>query len=155
MNMSRITLPQANSIEKVMDVVSFVYHNPKSSIEDIAEYIGFTVRQALYYRDAARYFGLIDGQMSPTSKCADIMSNGGIHFTEGFYECVIKDELFGAVFTKYALFPECDIDKYALDVASIYYPDLATSSTLARRSHAMVLWAKKILHNIVSKQIIK
>ena len=61
----------------------------------------------------------------------------------------------GVCGTKDAFFPECDIDKYALDVASIYYPDLATSSTLARRSHAMVLWAKKILHNIVSKQIIK
>lgn len=144
----KISLPQANNLDTVIDVASYLYGFPGSSMEQVAEYIGFTRRQAQYYTFACEYLGLIDENCMPTTLCNRIMAKGGLNKTEGVYECVLNDEVMGRVFARLALFPECDIDQYALSIASIYFPELAENSTLVRRCHGIVLWCKKILEYI-------
>ena len=46
------SLPQANDLDKVIDVMTYIHYHPGCSEKDIADFIGFAVRQARYYVDA-------------------------------------------------------------------------------------------------------
>ncbi|MBY0515373.1 MAG: hypothetical protein K2P81_00590 [Bacteriovoracaceae bacterium] len=51
-------IPQANNLLKVLDTLQAVYKGSRSD-KDIAQYIGYTPRQARYYRRAVEIFGFI------------------------------------------------------------------------------------------------
>jgi len=53
-----IPFPQANSLEKILRLCSFLKGNPKN-IDEIAEKFEFEGRQSDYYANAGRYLGLI------------------------------------------------------------------------------------------------
>jgi len=53
-----IPFPQADSFERVMDLVGFITAGPKSDVQIIEKY-GFVRRQADYYPNAAAYLGLV------------------------------------------------------------------------------------------------
>jgi len=53
-----IPFPQANSLEKILRLCSFLKCSPKN-VDEIAEEFGFEGRQSDYYANAGRYLGLI------------------------------------------------------------------------------------------------
>lgn len=58
-----IPFPQADSFERVLDLVSFVNQEPKTEAQ-IKDNYDFVERQADYYPNAARYLGLVEKSQS-------------------------------------------------------------------------------------------
>ncbi len=145
------TLPQANDLNKVIDVMTYIYYHPQSSYEDIATYIGFSKRQAQYYVDACIYLNLVDEEHKPTNICMDIFKNNPANITESVYERIILDDLIGQVFAKAFAFPEYDLDNFAQELVTIYYPEILSTATIERRAHNIVLWCKKIIKSLSLK----
>jgi hypothetical protein len=56
-NLANIPFPQADSIERVIDLVSILIETPLS-VEDLATHYSFDPRQSDYYYNAAQYLGL-------------------------------------------------------------------------------------------------
>ena len=149
----RKSLPQANDLDHVIDVIAYVYNNPGCTLDDIAEYIGFTYRQARYYFDAARYLDMVDENRMPTGLTKDIYKRMPESITECVYERIITDELMGQVFAKAFLFPSYDIEKFSQELVSIYHPEIVGTTTFKRRSHVIVLWCERIIKYTTSKHI--
>ncbi len=138
-------LPQANDLDKVVDVLTYIYYHPGCSYSDIAGYIGFTERQGKYYADACVYLDLVEEGRKPTAVCEDIFKNSPQNVTERVYERIITDELMGQVFARTFVLPETDLDQFAQDLVSYYHPEIASGSTFERRTHNIVLWCKRII----------
>lgn len=66
-NLEGIPFPQADSFERVIDLVSILIENPKS-VEDLATHYGFDPRQSDYYYNAAQYLGLATSEEDPETK---------------------------------------------------------------------------------------
>lgn len=138
-------LPQANDLDKVIDVMTFIHFHPGCSYQDIANYIGFTERQAKYYTDACIYLDLVDDLRMPTAVCEDIFENSSYSVTERVYERILTDDLLGRVFARAYLLPESDLDTFAQELVSIFHPEIVSSSTFERRTHNIVLWCNRII----------
>ena len=141
-------LPQANDLNKVIDVMTFLHYHPGSSYREIAEYIGFTERQAKYYADTCVYLDLIDSQRKPTVVCEDIFKNNPQNITERVYERIMIDDLMGQVFARAYVLPDSDLDAFSQELVSYYYPEITGESTFERRTHNIVLWCKRIIKYI-------
>ena len=147
------SLPQANDIDKVVDVITYVINNPGCSLDDIAEYIGFTYRQARYYYDACRYLDLIDTDCQPSGLAKDFFKKSPESITECVYERIITDELMGQVFARAFLFPNSDIEKFSQELVSYYHAEIVSQTTFVRRAHIIVLWCNRIIKYVTSKHI--
>ncbi len=138
-------LPQANDLNKVIDVMTFIHYHPGCSYAEIADYIGFAERQAKYYADACVYLDLVNEDRKPSAVCEDIFNNSPQYVTERVYERIITDELMGQVFARAYVLPESDLDGFAQQLVSFYHPEIASGSTFERRTHNIVLWCKRII----------
>ena len=145
MNMKNI-LPQANDLDKVIDVLTFIYYHPGCSYTEIADYIGFAERQAKYYADACVYLDLVVDGRKPSVVCEDIFKNTPQNVTERVYEKIITDDLMGQVFARTYVMPDSDLDAFAKELVSYYHPEIVSSSTFERRTHNIVLWCKRIIN---------
>lgn len=142
----RKSLPQANDLDKVIDVMTYIHYHPGCSEADIANFIGFAVRQARYYVDACRYLGLVEKNRYPSVVCEDIFRSNPHNVTERIFERIITDELMGQVFARAFVLPESDLDDYARELVAFYHPEIASSSTFKRRAHIIVLWCNRIIN---------
>lgn len=139
-------LPQANNLDKVIDVLTYIHYHPGCSYADIADYIGFAERQAKYYTDACVYLDLVKEGQKPSVVCEDIFKNNPQNVTERVYEQIITDELMGQVFARAYVLPDSDLDTFSQELVSYYHPEIASSSTFERRAHNIVLWCKRIIN---------
>ena len=139
-------LPQANDLDKVIDVLTFIHYHPGCSYAEIADYIGFAERQAKYYADACVYLDLVADGRKPSAVCEDIFKNTPQNVTERVYEKIITDDLMGQVFARTYVMPDSDLDAFAKELLSYYHPEIASSSTFERRTHNIVLWCKRIIN---------
>ena len=139
-------LPQANDLDKVIDVLTFIHYHPGCSYAEIADYIGFAERQAKYYADACAYLDLVVDGRKPSVVCEDIFKNTPQNVTERVYEKIITDDLMGQVFARTYVMPDSDLDAFAQELVSYYHPEIASSSTFERRTHNIVLWCKRIIN---------
>jgi len=139
-------LPQANDLDKVIDVLTFIHYHPGCSYSEIADYIGFAKRQAKYYADACVYLDLVFDGRKPSAVCEDIFKNTPQNVTERVYEKIITDDLMGQVFARTYVMPDSDLDAFAKELVSYYHPEIASSSTFERRTHNIVLWCKRIIN---------
>lgn len=144
-------LPQANDLNKVIDVMTYIYYHPKSDYDEIANYVGFTRRQAQYYVDACIYLNLVDEARNPTSICVNIFKNTPANITESVYERIILDDLIGQIFARMFTFPESDLDSFAQELVTMYYPEILSTATIERRAHNMVLWCRRIIKSLSLK----
>ena len=139
-------LPQANDLDKVIDVLTFIHYHPGCSYSEIADYIGFAERQAKYYADACVYLDLVEDGRKPSAVCEDIFKNTPQNVTERVYEKIITDDLMGQVFARTYVMPDSDLDAFSKELVSYYHPEIASSSTFERRTHNIVLWCKRIIN---------
>ena len=138
-------LPQANSLQKVVDEFIFYGCRKSCSIQDIANYCSFEPRQAQYYLSACIYLGLVndDGGLSEIGK--EIIENeDSATITKNIYIRVITDELISKIFSLMLISPDFSITPYACDLVSSLYPDYG-EAVVKRRVSTLVSWCREII----------
>lgn len=139
---------QANSLDKLIDVLLFMLTHPDCTMEDVAEYIGFSQRQVDYYTNAIRYLGLLDQARKPTPYALDIYANHKVDLKERVYACILSDPIICCIFAQCYLLPDSDVLAYAIELLTEEYPGYSTA-VYHRRADNLVKWCQRIIsyHN--------
>ena len=140
-------LIQANNLDTVIDTFMYLYIHPDCKKEDLAEYCGFTLRQADYYTNACKYLDLLDDAGKPTPLAMDIFHKHPAQITERVYERIIGDELMGKIFARMIALPDEEIKEFAEDITKEYFPGYS-ETVYERRSDNIVKWCRKIIKDL-------
>lgn len=144
--------PQANDLDKVIDVFTFIYMHPGCHLQEVSDYIGFTDRQGRYYFHACEYLGLVNKEHRLTPLGLEIWNNNSLNVTERIYERIMTDEVMGQVFAHALIFPKDDLYAFTASVVSAYYPDLTKAdSTFERRCTVIIKWVERIINYVKLK----
>ena len=143
-------LIQANRLDVVIDVFMYKYHHPDAEKKDIAEYCGFTLRQADYYTNACKYLAFLNDDLTPTKLADDIFQNHPAYITERVYEQIITDELIGKIYARMAMINE-DVYEYAMSLVQKYHPGYSRA-VYERRTTNMIKWCTQIINFQNKKQ---
>lgn len=143
-------LPQANTLQTVIRTFKFIANTIDCTLDDIAEFNQFRLRQASYYSNACFYLGLIeeDLQLSPLGE--EIMEepkNAKVRV----YELIIKHELIGQLFAKTALYPKARAVKEGKELVRELYPEYG-EAVIDRRTRCLIGWCEEILDFIKSSK---
>ena len=95
-------LPQANTLATVIRTFKLIGNTVNCTLNDIAEFNKFEVRQASYYANACYFLNLIDDNLKLTPLGQNIMQEPKQAKVK-IYELIIKNELIGQLFAKTAL----------------------------------------------------
>ena len=109
-------LIQANNLDMVIDTFMYIYMHPGCSKQELADYCGFTLRQADYYTNACKYLDLINDDWSKTPLSIDIFTNNPAEISERVYARIISDELMGQIFARMYVLPNEDPTIFALEL---------------------------------------
>ena len=145
-------LPQANDLEKVVNVFIYTLTKTNCTKKDIADFCNFELRQADYYLGACIYLNLIDEKMHATELGGEIYKSR-TRIKEQIYKQIIINPFVGKIFA-YRLFSSHDEAKeYAHQIAYEEYPDYSFS-VLNRRSEALLGWCEEIIGYLKTRSII-
>lgn len=143
-------LIQANNLDMVIDTFMYIYRHPGCKKQDIADYCGFTLRQADYYTNACKYLDLIDDNLLGTPLAKDIFTYNPAEVQERVYERIISDDLIGQIFARIYMLPENDCSEYAKAIVKEYFPGYS-DAVYERRTDNMIKWCTKIISFVKSK----
>ena len=143
-------LIQANNLDMVIDTFMYIYMHPECSKQELADYCGFTLRQADYYTNACKYLDLINDDWSKTSLAIDIFTNNPAEISERVYARIISDELMGQIFARIYVLPNEDPSTFALELTKEYYPGYS-DAVYERRSDNIVKWCRRIIEKMNTK----
>ena len=143
-------LIQANNLDMVIDTFMYIYMHPECNKQELADYCGFTLRQADYYTNACKYLDLINDDWSKTSLAIDIFTNNPAEISERVYERIISDELMGQIFARIYVLPNEDPSTFALELTKEYYPGYS-DAVYERRSDNIVKWCRRIIEKMNTK----
>ena len=143
-------LIQANNLDMVIDTFMYIYMHPGCSKQELADYCGFTLRQADYYTNACKYLDLINDDWSKTPLAIDIFSNNSAEISERVYARIISDELMGQIFARIYVLPNEDPSPFALELTKEYYPGYS-DAVYERRSDNIVKWCRRIIEKMNTK----
>ena len=85
-------LPQANTLATVIRTFKLIGNTFNCTLDDIAEFNKFDIRQASYYSNACFFLDLIDENLRLTTLGEDIMQEPK-QAKVRIYELIIKNEL--------------------------------------------------------------
>ena len=74
----------------VIDTFMYLYIHPKCTKQELADYCGFTLRQADYYTNACKYLDLVDDNLGKTPLATDIFTNNPAEIPERVYARIIN-----------------------------------------------------------------
>jgi hypothetical protein len=143
-------LIQANNLDMVIDTFMYIYMHPECNKQELADYCGFTLRQADYYTNACKYLDLINDDWSKTSLAIDIFTNNPAEISERVYARIISDELMGQIFARIYVLPNEDPSTFALELTKEYYPGYS-EAVYERRSDNIVKWCRRIIEKMNTK----
>ena len=143
-------LIQANNLDTVIDTFMYIYMHPGCTKQELADYCGFTLRQADYYTNACKYLDLINDDWSKTPLADDIFINNPAEISERVYARIISDELMGQIFARIYVLPNEDPSKFALELTKEYYPGYS-DAVYERRSDNIVKWCRRIIEKMNTK----
>ena len=143
-------LIQANNLDMVIDTFMYIYMHPGCSKQELADYCGFTLRQADYYTNACKYLDLINDDWSKTPLAIDIFSNNSAEISERVYARIISDELMGQIFARIYVLPNEDPKSFALELTKEYYPGYS-DAVYERRSDNIVKRCRRIIEKMNTK----
>lgn len=143
-------LIQANNLDLVVDTFMYIYMHPGCSKQELADYCGFTLRQADYYTNACKYLDLINDDWSKTTLAVDIFTNNPAEISERIYARIISDELMGQIFARIYVLPNEDHSTFALELTKEYYPGYS-EIVYERRSDNIVKWCRRIIEEMNTK----
>lgn len=136
-------LPQANSLDVLIDTFKYCVEHPSYSKHDLATHIGYRLRQVDYYLNACIYLGILAPDGSPTNYSKQLYDLGE-SLRLGIYERIINDPLIGKIFTHYLIFSTSDIKEFAMREVSLSYPDYK-DVVIKRRVSTLISWCDEIM----------
>ena len=143
-------LIQANNLDTVIDTFMYIYIHPGCTKQELADYCGFTLRQADYYTNACKYLNLINDDWSKTPLAIDIFTNNPAEITERVYARIISDDLMGQIFARIYVLPNEDPSAFALELTKEFYPGYS-EAVYERRSDNIVKWCRRIIEKMNTK----
>lgn len=136
-------LPQANSLDVVIETFKYCVEHPFYSKKDLAEHLGYNPRQVDYYLNACFYLDILDQNGKPTDYSINLYRLGE-QLRLGIYERILNDSLIGLVFTHYLVFPASEIKSFAINVVSSHYPEYK-DAVIKRRVSTVLAWCDEIM----------
>ncbi len=136
-------LPQANTLATVIRTFKLIGNTMNCSLEDIAEFNNFELRQASYYSNACYFLDLITEDRKLTKLGEDIMTNPK-NAKVRIYELIIKHELIGQLFAKIALYPKKKAVRDGKEIVRAIYPEYG-ESVIDRRTKCLIGWCEEII----------
>ena len=143
-------LIQANNLDTVIDTFMYIYMHPCCTKQELADYCGFSLRQADYYTNACKYLELINDDWSKTPLAIDIFTNNSAEISERVYARIISDELMGQIFARIYVLPNEDPSAFAMELTREYYPGYS-DAVYERRSDNIVKWCRRIIEKMNAK----
>ena len=143
-------LIQANNLDTVIDTFMYIYMHPGCSKQELADYCGFTLRQADYYTNACKYLDLINDDLGKTPLAIDIFTNNPAEISERVYARIISDELMGQIFARIYVLPNEDHSAFAMGLTKEYFPGYS-DAVYERRSDNIVKWCRRIIEKMNTK----
>ena len=143
-------LIQANNLDTVIDTFMYIYMHPGCTKQELADYCGFTLRQADYYTNACKYLDLINDDWSKTPLAVDIFTNNPAEISERVYARIISDELMGQIFARIYVLPNEDPSTFAMELTKEYYPGYS-EAVYERRADNIVKWCRRMIEKIKTK----
>lgn len=143
-------LPQANTLATVIRTFKLIGNTMNCTLNDIAGFNKFEVRQAAYYSNACFFLDLIDENLKLTSLGEDIMQDPR-RAKIRIYEQIIKNELIGQLFAKTALYSKRTAVKECKDVVRALYPEYG-EAVIDRRTKCLIGWCEEILDYLKTQQ---
>lgn len=142
-------LPQANSLNTVIDVFIYVSTMNKWTLNDVADFCKFDVRQSSYYINACHYLSLLndDGTLSEDGKI--IIANPS-NIKEKVYQRVISDALVSKIFARLLVEGENGLKDFTVQTIKEGYPEYS-DAVIERRSSTLINWCIEI-RDFVSKK---
>lgn len=148
--MMKKILPQANNLDTLINVFIYFCNKKNCTLQDIANFCNFDVRQASYYLNACLYLDLVDEKQNLTEFGNKVLTLPN-KIREQIYARIINDKLIGKVFARILLFPEDNIKNFTIDLLSEHYPEYS-EAVIKRRTSTIINWCKDII-NYTSKEI--
>lgn len=139
-------LPQANTLATVIRTFKFIANTTNCTLEDIADFNGFKVRQAAYYSNACYFLGLIDENLKITPLGSNIMQKP-LQARIRIYELIIHNELIGKLFAKTALYSKNVAIKQGKEIVKMLYSEYG-DAVIDRRTRCLIGWCEEILDYI-------
>ncbi len=136
-------LPQANTLATVIRTFKLIGNTVNCTLNDIAEFNKFEVRQASYYANACYFLNLIDDNLKLTPLGQNIMQEPKQAKVK-IYELIIKNELIGQLFAKTALYSEETAIKEGKELIRALYPEYG-EAVIDRRTKCLIGWCVEIL----------
>lgn len=143
-------LPQANTLATVIRTFKLVGNTMDCTLNDIADFNKFEVRQAAYYSNACYFLDLIDENLKLTPLGEDIMQEPK-RAKIRIYEQILKNELIGQLFAKTALYSKRTAIKEGKEIVRKMYPDYG-EAVLDRRTKCLIGWCEEILEYIKTQK---
>lgn len=144
-------LPQANTLSTVIRTFKFIGNTMNCTLNDIADFNKFEIRQASYYSNACYYLDLIDENLKLTSLGEDIMQEPKLAKVR-VYELIIKNELIGQIFAKTALYSKSSAVLECKELVKKYYPEYG-EAVIDRRTQCLIGWCEEILDYIKAQNV--
>lgn len=139
-------LPQANTLATLIRTFKLIGNTMNCTLNDIADFNKFDVRQAAYYSNACYFLDLIDENLNLTSIGEDIMQDPK-RAKVRIYEQIIKNEMIGQLFAKTALYPKRTAVKEGKELVRASYPEYG-EAVIDRRTKCLIGWCEEILDYI-------
>lgn len=136
-------LPQANTLATVIKTFVFVSNKRDATLQDIASFCAFDVRQASYYINACIYLGLLNENYSISALGEEALSDIG-KVRQKVYEIILNDDLIGRMFHHRLFHNREETKKYAKNITAEIYSDYS-DAVIERRAYSLEGWCEEIL----------
>lgn len=136
-------LPQANSLDVIIETFKYCIENPSYRKSELADHIGYNLRQADYYLNACIYLDLLDTDGKATEYSVKLYGlNEQLRL--GIYERIMNDHLIGKIFTHYLVFSREGLKEFAYKEVALQYPEYG-EAVIRRRVSTILSWCEEIM----------
>lgn len=136
-------LPQANTLATVIKTFVFISNKRDFSLQDVASFCAFDVRQASYYINACIYLGLLEEDNTISALGEEALSDIS-RVKQKVYEIILNDDLIGKIFHHRLFHNKEDTKKYAIKITSACYAEYS-DAVIERRACSLEGWCEEIL----------
>lgn len=151
-----ISFPQANSMERIINLMELLYEKPMTKQEITINY-GFDERQTNYYTDAGRYLNLIEKEMDVNRNIFFYLTSVGRHIMQLDYKerqlevvsLILSHKVFRETLELHLRYGEMPTNQEIVKImkcSSLY--QVEADSTYERRASTVSGWVNWILRLI-------
>ena len=139
----RKLLPQANSLDVIIETFKYCIEHPSYKKLELADHIGYNLRQVDYYLNACIYLDLLDTDGKATEYSIGLY-NLKDQLRLGIYERIMNDPLVGKIFTHYLVFSKDGLKDFAYKEVSSQYPEYG-DAVIRRRVSTLLSWCEELI----------